>query len=189
MTTFLNSVVCVNNGEGMKALLYSHLDTLITVSVTVLGFLISSVMMHRSFQNEIRRDKISKTTDCIQTLPYEICQLMDIAKSGGVGVEDYKKLMTKVLSYGSNNAVKIAIKMQEIVYMDAELKNDNNRYTMLTAYALLISQVKYDLTDEIISPESWFRLKITDYQMIRDRIKTCINSIIKELQLNKDFRV
>ena len=47
--------------------------------------------------------------------------------------------------------------------------------------------MKYDLTDEIVSPEFYFRLKINDYDNMKIQIIDIINKIIEELKLNKEF--
>ena len=60
---------------------------------------------------------------------------------------------------------------------------------MLAAYSLLITQLKYDLTSEIISPESWFQLRMNDYEKIQPQMQKSINDLIKELDLNHAFTV
>ena len=66
---------------------------------------------------------------------------------------------------------------------------ENDRWKALAAYSLLITQLKYDLTAEVISPESWFMLRITDYEKKQEEIKSEINNIVDNLRLNKLFHV
>ena len=64
-----------------------------------------------------------------------------------------------------------------------------DRFVILAAYALLITQLKYDLTSEIISPESWFQLRMKDYNKLQSVMKSYINKIVIELGLSSSFSV
>ena len=93
-----------------------------------------------------------------------------------------------MLAHGSCDAVKITIKMQRMSYESANATSEE-RLPMLAAYSLLITQLKYDLTSEIISPESWFQLRMNDYSSIQDTMKKAINALVEELDLNHSFSV
>ncbi|MBD5169006.1 MAG: hypothetical protein HDT20_02610 [Oscillibacter sp.] len=175
----------------MTQFLADHFDAIITVLVTVIGFIVTYFMTRRDFKNEIKKDKLSLTAEAIQTLPFDICKLMDATMGKtGVSVEQYRDLLSKVLSYGSKNAVDIAIKMQQISYFYEKNKGiSSTRTEMLAAYSLLITQLKYEITSEVISPESWFQLRLKDYGTIQVDIKAAINKLVNELDLNKDFLV
>lgn len=173
----------------VAAFFIGHFDTLITVLVTILGFVITYIMTKKNFKDEIKKDKISLSTDAIKTLPYDICQMMDqMTKKKNISVEQYGAILSKVLAYGSRDAVKIVIKMQRLAY-NADNMSDSERYTILGAYSLLITQLKFDLTSEIISPESWFQLRINDYNKIEKEMKDIINHLVEELSLSKEFTV
>ena len=103
-------------------------------------------------------------------------------------VDEYGEILSKVLAYGSRNAVDIAILLQRLSYGLKE-GAEEGRWKALAAFSLLITQLKYDLTLEVISPESWFKLRITDYEKMQDEIRREINFIIDELGLSKEFRV
>lgn len=103
-------------------------------------------------------------------------------------VQEYGMMLSKVLSYGSKEAIKIAVKMQQLSY-DAENKATEERYPIIAAYALLITQLKYDLTSEVISPESWFEMRMKDYNTVQTSMKNALNKLIDELKLNPDFKV
>lgn len=177
----------------MKAFLLNHFDSIVTIFITILGFVITYFMTKKNFRDEIQKDKIALASQEIQTLPYDICQLMDGmikngAKKQDAFVKEYGAILSKVLAYGSKDAVKVAVKMQQMSYDAArEGKSDHNR--LLAAYSLLITQLKYDLTSEVISPESWFQLRITDYTPIQSEMKNQINSIVDEIELSKSFKV
>ena len=177
----------------MKEFLLNHFDSIVTVCITILGFVITYLMTKKNFHDEIQKDKIALASQEIQTLPYDICQLMDSviknkSKETDIYSKEYSAILSKVLAYGSKDAIQIAIKMQQMSYAAArEEKTDHN--SLLAAYALLITQLKFDLTSEVVSPESWFQLRITDYDPIRPDMKKHINSIVDELRLSKAFKV
>lgn len=61
---------------------------------------------------------------------------------------------------------------------------------MLFAYlGLLISQIKFDITGEIMSPESWLIIKITDYSKIQNNIAKTINALVDKNKLDKRFKI
>lgn len=136
----------------MSNFITAHFDALVTVGVTILGFVINYFVTKRNFQEEIKKEKIGKTTEVIQSLPYKICTMMNSVLHG-YKIEDnqYEEIMFKTLSYGSRDAVNIAIKAQHMVRSVSKL-SEGDRFLVLTAYALLITQLKYDLSSEIISP-------------------------------------
>lgn len=177
----------------MNVFILEHFDTVVTILITVLGFIVTYFMTKKNFRDEIIKDKINRTTEIISTLPYDICQLMDEMIRGGGNSQNstlkkYGDILSKVLAYGSEAAVKIAITMQRLSY-SSENMTQEERYGILAAYALLITQLKYDLTSEVISPESWFKLRMKDYDTIEITMKTQINKLIQLLDINQDFCV
>lgn len=176
----------------MIEFLMNHFDAIFTSIITILGFVVTYILTKKNFNDEIKKDKINRATEAIQTLPYDICQLMDEMiknneKSDINLLKNYGDILSKVLSYGSKDAVKIAIKMQQLCY--ASENQSEEPYSILAAYALLITQLKYDLTGEIISPESWFQLRMKDYNTVEAKMKILINKLIQLLDLNQSFRV
>ena len=61
----------------MKSFIIDHFDSIITVFITILGFVITYYMTKKNFKDEIRKNKIALASQETQTLPYDICQLMD----------------------------------------------------------------------------------------------------------------
>lgn len=168
-----------------------HLDAIITVFITIIGFFVTYIMTNRNFKDEIKKSKITLASEQIQTLPYDICQLMDAMIKGAQDdvIKQYSSILSKVLAYGSNQAVRIAIKMQRMSYETTDASSLDDRFPMLAAYSLLITQLKYDLTSGIISPESYFQLRLKDYNISQPKLRKAINDLIKELNLNNEFKV
>lgn len=173
----------------MKEFIINNLD----VFVTILGFFITYKLTTKTFGNEIRKSKIDQNVEAMHSLPLELCNMMSkVQKSQGqknkVSADEYEKLMTKIFAYGSKEAVTLAVEIQQTFYKVAKTNDDYGQY-LLVLFALLITQLKYEISDEIISPESWFKLKINDYDSVRDNIVDEINGIINTLGLNKKFIV
>ena len=140
-----------------------------------------------------RKDKITINAEAIKELPYEVCQLMDRMMGKGtqkpISPEEYSEMLSRILAYGSKNAVSIAIHLQQLAYTLEQNSNPQKHWEMLATYALLISQVKYDLTSEAISPENWFKLRLKDYDDHRNDIVNIINRLVKDLELCSIFLV
>lgn len=58
---------------------------------------------------------------------------------------------------------------------------------MMAFYVLLTVQIRADITGEVVSPEEWFKLKITDFQNDREKIKAANNIIVEELNLSSHY--
>lgn len=158
--------------------------------VAVLGWILTIFLAIKNFKNEIIKNKLSITVEAMIKLPYEICEIMNQTILGKtISPEKISEILSNVLCYGSKDAVNIAVKMQTSIYSMEYNQDEQIRYEMLASYSLLITQIKYDLTSEIISPESWFKLRLTDYSKTRPQIVSSINKIIDELKLNKKFKV
>ena len=189
MGTSIQIALAASNNTSF---LDEHLDAIITVFITIIGFVVTYMMTKKNFKDEIKKGKITLASEQIQTLPYDICQLMDAMINGNKDsnvLERYSSILSKVLAYGSNQAVRIAIKMQRMSYETTDASDFDDRFPMLAAYSLLITQLKYDLTSEIISPESFFQLRLKDYNTSQPKLRKAINDMIKELNLNNEFKV
>lgn len=168
----------------------NHLDTIITIITTIVGFIITFRLTKKSFKDEVIKNKIAIGADAMKEIPFDLCQMMNRMTGKGTSkpfsAEEYAELLSKILSYGSKDAVSIAVHMQRLAFKGID---GDKRWEILGTYALLITQIKYDLTSEIISPESWFNMKITDYKTIRSEVIKYINQLVESLNLNKEFRI
>lgn len=171
----------------------AHADTLITVTVTIIGFIVTYLMTQKSLRDEILQSKVMSNADNIRSLPYDICQMMNRMTGKGsnqsFSVNEYAELLSKVLAYGSKDAITIAVHLQEMAYANAETENTHSPQEMMACYSLLITQIKFDLTAEIISPECWFKLKIKDYSVMKKAIVMYNNYLVRELDLRRDFLI
>lgn len=180
---------------AFRFLFVEHFEAFLPALVTIAGFWITYQMTKKNIAYEIEKSKKTLNVEAIKDLPYEICQIMnEMIESSKVSnqknkemVRRYAEIMSKVLSYGSADAVAIAVYMQQQNYQTPSDAPIERRWKMIAAYSLLISQLKYDLTSEIMSPEKWFQLKIKEYDKISEDIRTSNNELVKELGLKEEF--
>ena len=173
----------------MKEFIINNLD----VFVTIIGLFITYILTTKTFSNEIKKSKIDQNVEAIHSLPLELCNMMSkVQKSNGkkslVSAAEYESLMTKIFAYGSKDSVALAIEIQQTFYKINKTGEDYGHY-LLILFSLLITQLKYEISDEIISPESWFKLKINDYDTVRGEMIEKINQVINDLGLNKKFMI
>ena len=171
----------------MKEFIIDNLDVL----VTIIGFIITYKMTTMAVGDEIRKSKISHNAEMIHALPLELCEFMGkIQKHGNndARLKDYEKIMSKILAYGSRDAVNIAVEVQQASYRTAKTGEDVGQ-TLLVLVSLLITQLKYDISEEIMSPESWFKMKINDYENVRVKVVSVTIEFIIKFGLNDAFYI
>lgn len=163
----------------------------ITSILTLLGIIVTFYVTKYSCKKEIEKLRTEKMTEKIENIPYEILtimykiqKLMDKPQEQKKLTDDFVDIVHRILSYGSLDAVKISSFIQQESY-----KNELGSFKLLAAYSLLVTQLKYDLIHEVVPPDFYFKLKITDYENVKCNIAQDINSIVKELKLKKEFSV
>ncbi len=184
--------------QGILEFVKQHFDTIITVSITIIGFIVTYFMNKKSVLDELKKDKVMHTTELMETLPYDVCQFMNELlhnKSKTItkqSIDAHEKILSRIIAYGSADAVKLAIVVQKCAYekerQTLQAGGDDGTRT-LAAYALLITQLKFDLTSEVIPATSWFQIKIKDYEKIQNKTETAINALVDELGLNSKFKI
>lgn len=122
----------------MITFIVAHFDTVITVGITVIGFAITIIVTKSAFKNEIVKIKRNMMIESMKDLPYDICMLMNkMQKINGEKpsqkiIDEFSSIMQKVLSYGSKDAVNLAVYMQQLSY-----NGKTEGYKYLAAYSLL----------------------------------------------------
>lgn len=96
-------------------------------------------------------------------------------------------IFSTIYAYGSSEAIHILAAMQSENYRNAAMPENADKYRTMAFYVLLTVQIRADITGEIVSPEEWFRLKITDFQTNREMIKETNNRLVKEFRLDNRY--
>ena len=167
-------------------------SAIITSIVTIVGFIVTYKMNKKNYKEELNNNKATLNIEKLQSIILDVSNLLNTPTN--ISVDTYKELVSKILSYGSLDAIKILVHMQTNLYnrnndeksgkkfSDKETKD----YTVFTlsCYSMLIAQIKYDLTGEIISPLTYAKIKLTDFPKLENEFYIKINKIIDELNLS-----
>lgn len=79
--------------------------------------------------------------------------------------------------------------MQSENYKKTAIPENADKYRTMAFYVLLTAQIRFDITGEIVSPEAWFKMRITDFQANRGLIKDANNCLDEELNLDRHFLI
>lgn len=165
--------------------------------ISIVGFIITIFTLKKGFQNELAKQKANIQLDKMAVMPYEILALLqeivDMGKQK-TSLSAQQKLKEKmdwifssIYAYGSSKAIHILAAMQSENYRNAAMPENLDKYRVMAFYVLLTVQIRADITGEIVSPEEWFKLKLTDFQANREMIKTANNSLVEELDLDRRY--
>lgn len=158
---------------------------------TLIGFVVTIYTFKRSLKNELIKTQNSITLDQVRDLPYEILDNFDKLNDNFYNEEqqlkDFSAVMKKIYAYGSKDSICIISKMQEENYQ--QLYIESNKLRPMCFYILLVTQIKFDVTGDAVSPELWYKMKINDYHKNKTNIKVANNEIVNELHLNKNFKI
>lgn len=168
-------------------------ENYLTEIVAVLGFIISYLLNKRNLKDEIAKTKMDKSLEKMEDVPVTILSLHDEVMAANktnnnkslqqVG-NKYKELYNTIFCYGTKEAITIVSAMLENSYQE---NGDTDK--VLIYNILLLCQVKFDFTGVEISPDFWYRMKITNYATRRDVIVEKTNTIVKELELDSFLRI
>lgn len=158
---------------------------------TLIGFVVTIYTFKRSLKNELIKTQNSITLDQVRDLPYEILDNFDKLNDNFYNEEqqlkDFSAVMKKIYAYGSKDSICIISKMQE--ENNQQLYIESNKLRPMCFYILLVTQIKFDVTGDAVSPELWYKMKINDYHKNKTNIKVANNEIVNELHLNKNFKI
>lgn len=167
------------------------ITAIVTGIISIIGFVVIYNSMKKNFKNELEKEKTSVHIEKMSIIPYFILELLGkITKSQGQGdiLNDFNCLMNTVYAYGSEKAIFIAATMQKENYEKAGT-DQFEKYRAISLYTLLATQIKYDVTGIVVSPEFWLQMKLNDYSVSKSEFKKANNLIVKELNLKSEFKV
>ena len=164
-----------------------NIGVFISSAITIVGFVVTYFLTRKNLKDEIQKTQGNKAIELMQEVPYELLEFINgLGKwSGQDALNKLNKVISTVCAYGSPSAVKILEEFQkEILY-----KEDKDTKALLAYLGLLISQIKFDITGEIMSPESWLIIKIKDYSRFQKDIIKIINTLVDKNKLDKRFKI
>ncbi len=178
------------------------ITTCVTGIISIIGFVVTNVSMNKNFKNELKKQRNSVALEKMTTMPFEVLKLMDemidSTKAGGNSqkkninmnsVKNFNMIINTIYSYGSEESIKIVALMQKENYASTRKTENIDKHRAISLYVLLATQIKYDVTEISVSPELWFQMRLTDYEVMKPGIKMQTNKLIEELELRREFLI
>lgn len=167
--------------------------------ISIVGFIITIFTLKKNFQNELVKQKANVQLEKMSVMPYEILALMQEMINAGKEKEnvDFQNkleekmnwIFSSIYAYGSSMAIHILASMQSENYQNAVTPENADTYRAMAFHVLLTAQIRFDITGEIVSPEEWFKMKLTDFQANREMFKAANNRLVDDLNLNNKFEM
>ena len=198
ITNCINIAINLFQSEISESILSALITTSIPAFISVIGFVITIISVKRNFKNELSKLRSNIALEKMSEMPYQVLTLLDnIGKNKGNNVSEradnddavlktYGDMINTVFSYGSKDAIEIVTLLQKESYIKG---NTKNYIRTMATYVLLAMQIKFDVTGILISPGTYFSMKLNDYSTCKNRIKDETNKIINQLHLNKKFKI
>lgn len=165
--------------------------------VSVIGFFISIRINRREYLQSIQLSKSEKQIGDYYGLQADVLRFVDMwlrgyaAKKMPEGWKDLKdSIFTKVITIGSDDAVKIIVDIEEVLSVSLEEQLDCPLSETVARYVLLAMQIKYDTTGVQTSPNAWYSGKFNTKFMVEagDFYLSAIetnNYLVKKLKLKR----
>lgn len=163
---------------------------IITCSVTAIGLFLNNRNIKKTLKNDLNKihrerflEELSGLSGEVVGVMQEIIDSNDNESEIRKSAENLKNVANKMLAHGSTKSIDIYCAIQQNIY-----KNGPAART-LALFSLLICQLRFDLSNESISYESWFKITLKDYDDVstKKNIEEYIEKEVKRLKLNKGF--
>lgn len=136
--------------------------------VTVIGLVVANLQTKKQLFAEVEKINKQFSSEKLEDIPQRLLafqsSLSSQIKNGAAPptvLREYKDIMFKIVSYGSEDACKIA--NEYLINMSKSLKDQNGTKSMIYT-ALMCAQIKHDLTGNWTKPSVWLSVYITDLE-------------------------
>lgn len=146
--------------------------------------------LKKEFTNSINIQKNKKQVDSLSVAMKITSSLLDDMFKYKHRIDRYKAnrkfiaIKNLIIAYGTLDDFKI---FSEICKNNFRNIEDACQNPNIVLYPLLLSQIHYEIVGEIVNPEYWFIMHITDFYDNRDFFVEKTNEAIKELGLKKEL--
>lgn len=159
----------------------------VTIGVAIGGFIATNKNLKKSFNDSLKQRRDDVALSKMSEMPYEILCILDAINNDAFAINEYKRVINTIFSYGSVDAIRICVAMQQEAYMSNKNKTDKEKFRGFAFYILLAVQIKYDVTQVLVSPESLYALRLNDYSKNKTLITEINNELVNELLLSTNF--
>ena len=175
--------------ETLQGVLYGAVIgggfTVVSVIVSAISNYFLNIRKHKSEKHLEKIEKLYETTESL----YDT-----LMKNSTDAEKQCKELLTDLFKYGSPATVRLmsefvrtlALKGKS-VKINADVSIDNNIISCIACIALLLSQLKYDLTGIRTSPLYWFKVKLPAYSLKSFYFSVITARLVFKLRLSPLF--
>ena len=165
---------------------WSIIFNILSIATTLIGFFVTYKMTMKNLIAETEKIKMTAGLNKMIDMPLKIDKFMSEVIAQRIDKDEFEEIATVSYSYGSKKTVQIIVELQRM----ANNNSAGQTIEWITLFSVLISQIKYDLIGEVVSPEGWFEFKMVDYQTtIKPIVQKAIRKYVKQFNLNKGFLV
>ncbi len=171
-----------------------NIGEMITGCITIIGFFVTYLLTNKSLKNEIKKIKSSKNIDKIQEVSAKLLDIIYNAPTNGgkYVLKDFENIKKTICAYGSTEAVYIIEMFQRFQITEMNMRKQNKLIEdagliAMSYVSILFSQLKLDITGEIMTPASWLTVVFPDFLSLEEKMKKIINDIIKINNFNEKF--
>lgn len=178
-----------------------YLTLIVPSLITIIGFIVTSINNKNIFEQNIQKYKTEHQILDLNGLQKDALECANVlCRLVGNDKEAYSKLKqlqnkvhSTVISFGSEDAVKIMLYIKNLIYIGADDGEAISNRELIAAYVLLSMQLKYDTTGIKTSPNAWYIGSFTSSKMLEtgfyDDSVIAINKIVEKLKLNNFLKI
>lgn len=168
---------------------YTWISSVITLIITMLTIYFTNRTTRIQIKSEIENYQKTQQIKSNENLLKDVVMMLRLKD---LNDQEQKELMKRIVNgitiFGTQKSISIFSAFQQFNYK--EQKTEEDMYKPMAYAVLLISQIKYDTTGDVVSPLEFLKITINDYETNKN-LKEClipeIKAIVKKLDLNKDF--
>lgn len=179
-------ILTINTVKESVAI-FQWINLIIPALISLIGIVINYLVTKGTVKREINKYQKTIIIDKSSEIMSKAFNLFNI-KTSEMTTEKYIELQKEIYCYSSKKATELF----SIVMEESYKLPDTDTRRMFAALTLFMAQMKFDISGEIISPDTILKIRIKDYdsniEFKRD-INSKINQLILELNLNKKFKI
>ncbi|MCF2643505.1 hypothetical protein I6E50_14005 [Roseburia hominis] len=181
------------------------MDIIIPSAISIIGFVITFRKMKKEYLYQQKLKYSEKCMEIVEKLPLLILEYLDILKKFGYGYlsvvdkmqEKANEIRNMIIPYASKDAMKIWEYICQTVAETTENMDNTSKIggeKIIAPVAILLMQVKFDLTGIEASPQIWYVGEYTTKKALengnfyQESIEEN-NKIVKELGLKNFLKI
>lgn len=153
------SIELISNGDFDYL---SLLAIIIPSIISVIGFIVSIKSLSSNFRNELSKMKKEFILEKNIKLLEGILRIFPSKFNATLFPKDIAEFDKLITAYGSSSSCKLYADFKQRTFLKEKEEKDENMLSTFAVLSLLVTQIKYDTTEEIVSPLDFLKMRITD---------------------------